>query len=225
MPEPRRDAFLLCRACAVLMPLAPLHPWRDTDEEVAAELAAFETEHAAHGLVTAERIDEPARVDRPAWDPLATRWFQVTANGELLVVRSGRSSVDEPRRYELTLGELPPIHSWIDVDEPLLRRALDRHFYPQVIRPAEVEAFVSIVRELLAPVDPAEIDIAFDDPSLPDAGIGPFPSPLADHLIERCATFLDPVALERARTFVEDHRAEDGALAVRVHRVLVTRAA
>lgn len=225
MPEPRREAFLLCRACAVLLPLAPGAPWRDTDEEGAAELAAFQEAHAAHGLVSAERIDEPARVDRPAWDPLATRWFQVAVGDELLVVRSGRTSAEEPRHYELTRGELPPISTWVDVDEPLLRRALDRHFYPHVIRPAELEAFVSTVRELLAPVDPAEIDIAFDDPSLPDAGIGPFPPMLAEHLIARCASFFDPVGLECARSFVRDHRAEDGALAVRVHRVLVTRAA
>jgi hypothetical protein len=225
MPEPHRESFLLCRPCAALLPLAPLGPWHDTDAEAAAELAAFQAVHAAHGIETAERVDEPARIDRPAWDPLATRWFQVATDGDVLVVRSSRTSAEAPRRYELTPDALPPIRSRVDVDEPLLRRALDRHFFPHVIRPAELEAFVSTVRELLAPVDPAEIDTAFDDPSLPDAAIGPFPPGLAEHLIERCATFLDPVGLERARSFVRDHRAEDGALAVRVHRILVTRAA
>ena len=224
MPEAPRQSFLLCRACAVLTPLAPGAPWPD-DEESAADLAAFREVHAAHGLETAERLAEPARVDRPLWDPLATRWFQVVAGADVLVVRSARTSVDEPRYYELIPGELPPVTTWVDVDEPLLRRALDRHFYPHVIRPAEMEAFVAAVRELLAPVDPTEIDIAFDDPALPDAGIGPFPIALADHLIERCSELFDPIGQERARTFVHDHRLEDGALAVRVHRVLVTRAA
>lgn len=225
MPEPRRDAFLLCRACAAVLPLAALAAWPDADEEAAAELAAFQAAHAAHGLEVAERLDEPSRIDRPPWDPLATRWYRVRVAGDVLVVRSGRSHADEPRRYDVVPGDLPPVSTWIDVDEPLLRRALDRHFYPQVIRPAQLDAFVSTVRELLAPVDPADIDIAFDDPTLPDAAIGPFPPGLAEHLIERCANLFDPAALERARSFVRDHRAEDGALAVRVHRTLVTRAA
>ena len=224
MPEPRRDAFLLCRRCGALMPLSPSAPWPASDDD-AAELASFRAAHDVHDVEMAERIDEPARTDRPAWDPLATRWFQVAAGRDLLVVRSSRVSIDEPRQYHLASGGLPPTASWIDVDEPLLRRALDRHFYPHVIRPAQLDAFVTTVRDLLAPVDPSEIDIAFDDPTLPDAGIGPFPAGLAEHLVERCTTLFDPVGLERARSFIRDHRAEDGALAVRVHRVLITRAA
>ena len=224
MPEPRRDAFLLCRRCGALMPLAPNAPWPASDDD-AAELALFRAAHDAHGVEVAERSDEPARTDRPAWDPLATRWFQIATGRDLLVVRSSRISIDEPRQYQLASGGLPPTTSWIDIDEPLLRRALDRHFYPHVIRPAQLDAFVTTLRDLLAPVDPAEIDIAFDDPTLPDAGIGPFPAGLAEHLVERCTTLFDPIGLERARSFIRDHRAEDGALAVRVHRVLITRAA
>jgi len=224
MPELRRDAFLLCRRCGALTPLAPNAPWPATEDDM-ADLAAFRAEHEAHGIEIADRLDEPARTDRPAWDPMAMRWFQVAVDREVLVVVSQRSSIEEPRQYHLTSGELPPTASRVDVDEPLLRRALDRHFYPHVIRPAQLEAFVTTVRDLLAPVDPAEIDIAFDDPALPDAGIGPFPAGLAEHLVERCASLFDPVGLERARSFIRDHRAEDGALAVRVHRVLVTRAA
>lgn len=223
MPEPR-DAFLLCRRCAALTPLAPCAPWPITEAD-AADLAAFRAAHQEHGIECATRRDQPARSDRPAWDPLATRWFEVAVAGDVLVVLSHRSSIEEPRQYHLAGGGLPPTATWIDVDEPLLRRALDRHFYPHVIRPAQLDAFVTTVRDLLAPVDPAEIDIAFDDPTLPDAGIGPFPAGLAEHLVERCAALFDPVGLERARSFIRDHRAEDGALAVRVHRALDTRAA
>lgn len=225
MPELHGDAFLLCRRCGLLMPTDPCAPWRTDDGDAAAELAAFVAAHDAHGVERAERLDERIRIDRPVSDPFATRWFQVAAGAELLAVRSWRATLDEPRRYELAAGGLPPISRWIDVDEALLRRALDRHFYPHVIRPAQLEAFVCTVRDLLAPVDPAAIDIAFDDPSLPDAGIGPFPAPLAEDLMARCASLFDAVAMERARSFIRDHRAEDGALAVRVHRALVTRAA
>ncbi|MBX3024446.1 hypothetical protein KF840_06000 [bacterium] len=220
----RRDAFLLCRHCGLLTPLAPSAPWASTDDD-ASELAAFRAAHAAHGVEAALRCDELARTDRPAWDPLATRWFTVAVGAELLTVRSSRRALDDPRQYEIAAAGSPPTSSWVDVDEALLRRALDRHFYPHVIHPMEVDAFVGTVRELLAPLDPAEIDIAFDDPTLPDAGIGPFPAALVERLVERCATLFDAVALERAHSFIRDHRAEDGALAVRVHRALVTRAA
>lgn len=219
------DAFLLCRRCGVLMPTDSCTPWRTADGDAAAELAAFRAEHDEHGVETAERIDERIRVDRPVADPFASRWFQVAAGADLLAVRSWRVTIEEPRRYELADGGLPPISSWVDVDEALLRRALDRHFYPHVIRPAQLEAFVSTVRDLLAPVDPTQIDIAFDDPTLPDAGIAPFPAPLAEDLMARCAALFDPISMERARSFIRDHRAEDGALAVRVHRALITRAA
>jgi hypothetical protein len=224
MPEFRRETYLLCRRCGALTPLTPSAPWPASDDDL-ADLAAFRAEHQAHAVELATRIDEPARTDRPAWDPLATRWFNVVVDREELVVYSSRSSIDEPRGYTLAEGDAPSTTSRIDVDEPLLRRALDRHFYPHVIRPAQLDAFVTTVRDLLAPVDPAEIDIAFDDPSLPDAGIGPFPEGLAEHLVERCANLFDPVGLERARSFIRDHRAEDGALAVRVHRILAIRAA
>jgi hypothetical protein len=222
MPE-RRD-YLLCRRCGVLIPLAPSAPWPTTDEDV-TELAAFRAAHEGHAIEAVQRRDELARTDRPAWDPLATRWFEVAVGGELLTVRSTRDSVDEPRQYQLASAGGPAPSSWVDVDEALLRRALDRHFYPHVIRPGQLDAFVSTVRDLVAPLDPAAIDIAFDDPTLPDAGIGAFPAALAEQLVARCADLFDPIGLERARSFIRDHRTEDGALAVRVHRVLVTRAA
>jgi hypothetical protein len=223
MPE-RRNAFLLCRRCGVLIPLAPSAPWTSTLED-ATELAMFRAAHEEHGVDTAQRDDELARTDRPSWDPLATRWFTVVVGCERVTVCSSRSSVDDPRRYDVADSGAPPTSSWIDVDEPLLRRALDRHFYPHVIRPAQLDAFVSTVRDLLAPLDATEIDIAFDDPTLPDSGIGALPMTTAEQLVERCTTLFDPVALERARSFIRDHRAEYGALAVRVHRVLITRAA
>jgi hypothetical protein len=219
----RRD-FLLCRRCGVLRPLAPSAPWPATEED-RSELVAFRASHEAHGLETAQRLEALARTDRPAWDPLATRWFEVGAGGEILTVCSSRAAMDEPREYELAAAGAPRTSSRVDVDEALLRRALDRHFYPHVIRPAQLDAFIGAVRELLEPLDPAAIDIAFDDPALPDAGLGAFPEALADQLAARCAEFFDAVGLERARSFIRDHRAEDGALAVRVHRVLVTRAA
>lgn len=219
------DRFLLCRACGAAIALLDLGRWPDEEDDTAAETAAFRAAHAAHGVELATRLDDRALVDAPVWDPMATRWFHVAAGSDRLTVRSWRTGIDEPRRYELTGAGPPPATTHVEVDEALLRRALDRHFYPHVIRAAQVDTFVAAVRELLAPLEPESVAIAFDDPRLPDAGIGPLPAPLVAALLLRCERQFEGFELERARSFVRDHAREDGALAVRVRREVATRAA
>jgi len=221
------DVFLLCRHCELLQPLRTPGPWPESDPEAAADLAAFRTTHEAHDLEHAERVDERGLTDLPLWDPMATRWFRVRAGSgtETVAVRSWRASVDEPRRYAIDAAGLPAVATCVEVDEPLLRRALDRDFYPHAMRTAQLDGFVAAVRETLAPLDPDTVETSFDDAALPDAEIGPFPPALRGCLIERCSGLFDTWELERLRGFVGAHGQEDGALAVRVRRVLLTRAA
>jgi hypothetical protein len=215
------DSFLLCRRCGVLHPV-PVHSIED--EEAVQELAAFRAGHAAHVLEDAQRLADSALFDGPTWDPMSTRWFRVAAGADELVVRSWRTSIDEPRRHEVTTT--PPLDAGcIEVDEPLLRRALDRHFYPHAVRPGKVERFVHTVHELIADLDPGEVETTFDDAVLPNASIGPFPPELCDTLLNRCTPIFDTWELERVRSFIANHRLEDGALAVRVRRMLQRSAA
>jgi hypothetical protein len=218
-------AFLLCRQCQLLQPLAPAGDGRLADEEWSEEVRAFRAAHVAHAVEDAERVPEDALFDRPTWDPMATRWFHVASGTDLLLVRSWRPSLDEPRRYELELAALSPDAPWVDVDEALLRRALDHHFFPQALRPKQMDAFVGIVRELVERLDAAEVETSFDDVTLPNTSIGPFPEALCDTVLDRCGDGFDPWELERLRLFVRAHRQEDGALAVRVRRSAVPRAA
>lgn len=214
------ESFLLCRHCGVLHPVH-VH---SGDDEAIQELAAFRAEHEAHVLEDAQRLPDSALFDGPTWDPMSTRWFRVDAGADVLLVRSWRTSIDEPRRHELTTA--PPLDAGcIEVDEPLLRRAFDRHFYPHAVRPAKLERFVHTVHELIADLDPGEVETTFDDAVLPNASIGPFPPDLCDTLLNRCAPIFDAWELERIRSFIADHRLEDGALAVRVRRLLQRSAA
>src|SRR5262249_9361925 len=128
------------------------------------------------------------------------------------------------RRHEVTSAP-PPNTGCIEVDEPLLRRAFDRHFFPHAVRPAKLERFVHAVHELVADLDPGEVETTFDDVALPNTSIGPFPPQLGDSLRSRCAPSFAAWELERVRSFIADHRLEDGALAVRVRRVLQRSAA
>jgi hypothetical protein len=214
-------SLLLCRQCGVLHPL-PAQP--NADDDTAQDLQAFRTLHGAHGIADAERLPDSALFDGPTWDPMSTRWFRVATGTEVLLVRSWRTSIEEPRRFEVT-AMLPPTSDCIDVDEPLLRRALDHHFYPHAIRRAKVERVVDTVRALIAPLDPSQVETTFDDAALPNTSIGPFPGALCDALLDRCAPFLDDWERERLRTFIAAHRLEDGALAVRVRRILDRSAA
>lgn len=215
------ESFLLCRRCGVLHPV-PVYSRED--EEAVQELAAFRAEHEAHVIEDAQRLPDSALFDGPTWDPMSTRWFRVAAGADELLVRSWRTSIEEPRRHELTTAA-PLDAGCIEVDEPLLRRAFDRHFYPHAVRPAKLERFVHTVHELIADLDPGEVETTFDDAALPNASIGPFPPELCATLLNRCTPIFDTWELERVRSFIADHRLEDGALAVRVRRILQRSAA
>jgi len=213
------NTYLLCRDCSELHPLC-----RADDDDAALDLAEFRAAHAPHDLAEAQRVADSALFDAPPWDPMGTRFFRVTVGSLLLDVRSWRESIDEPLQYEL-VSAAPASTETIDVDAPLLRRALDRHFFPHALRPLKVERFVDIVNELLGTLDPATAETSFDDPTLPNAGIGPFPPTLCDVLLDRCTPIFDTWEMGRVGSFIEDHRFEDGALAIRVRRILARSAA
>jgi len=214
------DLFLLCRQCEELHPVCA----STDDDDAALDFAEFRAAHAGHGLSEARRVPDSALFDAPTWDPMATRWFSVAVGSELLHVRSWRTSIDEPRRHQLARS-VPSSCEMIDVDTPLLRRALDRHFYPHALRPIKVERFVDMVNELLATLDPGAAETSFDDPTEANASIGPFPPALCEVLLDRCTPIFDTWEMGRVGSFIEDHRFEDGALAIRVRRILARSAA
>lgn len=212
-------AFLLCRPCGLLHPVLA-----SSDEADREDLAAFRTRHGRHRLEHVDGIPGSALFDGPAWNPMSDRWLRVTAGSDTLVVRSWRPALCEPRRHEL-VAAAPRVTDCVEIDEPLIRHALERHFHPHVLQAATRELIVETTRALVATLDPGDVVTSFDDPSCANASIGPLPHATADALLNRCATRLDPWTLDRLRRFISEHRLEDGALAVRVRRVLSRTAA
>jgi hypothetical protein len=212
--------FLLCRQCGVLFPL-PAQPSDGTEpgaEEGDVDLELFRARHASHALEHATRSPSAAVHDRPVWDPMATSWFRVrTAIDELLVCLR-RSSIEEPRVGHLQDGVRFEESYAVEVDERLLRMALDRHFYPLALPSNKLEKFVVAVRDVLRELDPASIETSFDDADYADAGIAPFPDVLCGRLLSRCTSIFDDEELDQLGLFVKANRAEDGVLALRVHR-------
>jgi hypothetical protein len=209
----------------LLHPLGSPGPWPENGPAASIDLETFRRQHAAHGLEEAVPVDERSVLEGALGDPMATRWFHVAVGTERLTVRSWRPSIELARRTELVVGDVPEPLTWVDVDEALLRAALDRHFYPQVIRTTQLDAVLASVRQLTAPLDPYQVETEFDDPALPDTAIGPFPAVLGTALLERCHGLFDSPDLERLRGFIADHSGVNGALALRVHRTLAPRAA
>ena len=214
--------FLLCRACRVLhaLQLDGFHLSAAEEETFALDLRVFRSQHARHGLEEATRTASAALHDRPLWDPMVNTWFEVSAGRDLLLVRSGRSSIEEPRCY--TLEATPPERDdgGVEVDAPLVRRALDRHFYPHAIAPTKLDRFVAVLDDLAAHLDPNAVETSFDDADYADAGIAPLPEDICRTLLARSADIFDAWELERVQTFVAENRDEIGALALRVHRPL-----
>jgi hypothetical protein len=214
--------FLLCQSCQILYPLELTEAaFPDPEREACADdLGEFRREHRGHELEVVRRLPAASTYDRPAWDPMATEWFQVTSGNEAFLVRSWRNSIEEPRQRQLQPGSIPAEHSSVEIDVPLLRRALDRHFFPHALRARKLEQFVAAVEELIEDVDPSSLEISFDDVEGANASLAPFPDELSDLLLAQCRSIFDDSELQRVADFVHANRTAVGALGVRVYHHL-----
>jgi hypothetical protein len=216
--------FIACRSCGLLSP-ADVCPDELDADSATSEREIFCREHAAHGVEVAIRCSTPAVYDGPIWDPMVTAWFEVRIGRDTCLVRSWRSSIEEPRRRELCRGVIERGRPRIEIDEDYLLLALDRWFFPHVLAPRRCAQFAETLRALVAGLDPDDLETSFDDADDPEIGIAPFPPSLIAALVEQTRLLFDPVEQDRLARFIETHRAEDGALALRVRRPLLVRAA
>jgi hypothetical protein len=218
----RLQTFLLCRSCEVLYPLELTEiDLPEAEAQACAEdLHVFRCEHRGHELEVVRRLPGASTYDRPVWDPMATEWFRVSSGQDTLLVRSWRESIDEPRRRKLQPGPPPSEHSSVEVDPALLRRALDRHFFPHALRARKLEQFLALVQELIQDVDPSSLEISFDDVEHANASFAPFPDELCDLLLLQCRAIFDESELQRVAEFIDSNQSAVGALAVRVYRQL-----
>jgi len=210
------NAMLLCRECRLLFPLPAAKPAPEADE--VQDLETFRSAHREHTLERAFRLSEPTLHDRPAWDPMARSWFRVSVGESALFVCSSRLSIDEPRRHEVC--DRPPSFSLrTEVDEPVLRRSLERHFVHTSVAAEKMKTFISATREAFASVDANCVETSYDDPDLANAAIGPCPVEVA-HILRRTASTTFEAARERQQLldFIDANTDEYGALAIRVLR-------
>ena len=213
--------FVACRDCALLHPALGYvsDPPDEASGELLAAFGAFVAEHWAHDLVWLRRGESEVISDQPLWDPMAAITFEVTGGGdEFYVVTAQRPDIDSPRVYRFAPGRLELTQAQVQIDDQTLRRGLDRSFYPQALRLAKLERFVSVVHEVIGHLKPDELPIAFDDAEDPSVSIARMPDQTYLELVGRCAEIFDPAELGTVAKFLQANRHEDGLLALRVRR-------
>lgn len=215
-PLPR---FLACRTCLQAERVLPALPPGETPE------VPFAERHAGHPLETLTRVGDAFLSDRPPWDPMATTYFEVTNGSEVLVVRSGRRSVEEPVERVLLPARLKLDHVTVEFELDLLRRALDAHFFPQAVRPRKVEQFLEMLAGLCREVDPDRLEIVFDAADEPHVQFARLPEELHRELIARSAGIFDEWERQRLRPFLAEAAADDGLFTLRVTRSFTLQAA
>ena len=219
------DSFLICRSCGTLSPLDGAEHGLSADE-VAERLLddhRFREQHSTHGIEHAARHTTPVLYDGPAWDPMAGQWFEITAGSDLFLVHSSRLSIEEPRHCRVVSGAIKVGSPVLEIDEPYLRLALDRCFFPHVLAPATLDRFINLVHTLIRALPADAVETSFDDADDPDVSIGPCPPNLATALCREAASLFDDGQMERVIAFVSANRREDGALALRVRRRVALR--
>jgi hypothetical protein len=220
-PPASDQAMLLCHDCGVLHPLPGAQPSAGpADAEDRDDLESFRSEHRDHHLERAFRLPDPILHDRPAWDPMARTWFRVAVGEHSMFVCSSRTSIDEPRHHVLCTA--PPAFSLrAEVDQGMLRRALERHFFPNRLSVERLNAFVAAARKLYAAVEAACVETSFDDTEHANAEIGPCPLDVQQQLrIAAEAIFEDAWERDQIHDFIAANTDEYGALAIRILREL-----
>jgi len=212
------ERFLACRTCLRLQRIMPDLAAMDDD-------TPFAERHAGHRLEPLTRVGDAFLSDKPVWDPMATTYFEVTNGNEVLMVRSGRRSVEDPVERTLVPGRLRLDHVTVEFETELIRRALDAHFFPHAVRPAKIEQFLATLAALCRDVNPDRLEIVFDSAEDPQVQYARLPEHLWAQLMVRCEAIFDEWERERLRNFFEAARADDGLLCLRLTRAFVVDAA
>jgi len=214
--------LVACRTCLAVVQIQPHLP---LDGETCGDYQTFFAVHRDHRIDLLLRLDERSLSDRPLWDPMATKYFEVTNGQERLLVRCSRPSIEDPVERTLVPGTLAQTEIALELEPDLIRRALDEHFYPNALRPTKVQQLLAELDELVHHIDPDTLGILYDDADDAQVSIARLPEQAYEDLAARCRRIFDDWEFERVQTFLTGHSGEDGVLTVRMKRVLSIQSA
>ena len=161
------DHFVHCRDCDELFRPSPLdrtpefHVTADgtTVEEIRDDCMAFLTEHARHSLETLRPTGTPALHEGPLSEPMASTYREVSNGQDVMVVHSGRASVNEPLRHRIVPGRLIAERPSVEIPAADVRSEVDRALYP-----------------ISWDLDPATLEVLYDLSGDPTSSVAKLPA-------------------------------------------------
>jgi hypothetical protein len=218
----RKEIFLACHDCGVMQPIAqhPADPHDDAEESAVESYSEFVAAHRMHRTGPVRRLGVDTAMDRPAWDPLATLHFEVTDGERRYVATVQRDTLDAPRTYRFGPGRIGVCHTRVGVADDDVRRGLDREFPAALLPRMKVDRFIGVLHDIIARLEPSELEIAFDDADDPSVSIARMPDGVYAQLVAESVSIFDEAEWPRVAQFLDHNRGEDGLLALRVRRRL-----
>lgn len=183
------------------------------------DLKEFLRSHTDHKLEALQGEGRRYSAGSGSVDPMKVGFAQVSNGRQSFVVRSSRTTIDEPLRFELLAGKLKVSRSIAGVQESEIRQEMARHASwdaDEKPSPRQIDAFIKIFRDLAAEADPEQTWIcAYADGDV-SLAYGSLDRGMADILLERCRAHFTPAQLRALRRFVEAERGVLGVLNVLV---------
>lgn len=219
----RKEIFLACHDCGVMHPVAQraTDPHDEADESAVESYSEFVATHRMHRTGPVRRAGEDTLMDRPAWDPMVTLHFEVTDGERPYVAIAHRDTLDAPRVYRFTPGRIGVCHARVAIADDDVRRALNRELSPALLRPTKIDRFIDVLHDVIARLEPSELEIAFDDADDPSVSIARMPDGIYAQLVAESVGIFDESEWPRVQRFLDHNRGEDGLLALRVRRRMV----
>jgi hypothetical protein len=151
--EAPRGTWLFCRDCLIAhrasdADRAPMFG-QDGSAQPVDDLQTFLRTHEEHAIGALTRTSDRESRSHPRWDPMIRVTVEATDGESSFVIVSGRNDVGSPRRFVVRPGRLVPIEEIAELDETLLRDAVDDALFPYAAPASLLDGFVDRVRTLI----------------------------------------------------------------------------
>ena len=192
-----------------------------TNETAANDWNDFMIRHAGHRLEPFEASGQSYFPDGRSGDPMAAAYIEVTDGKEIILLRRGRSSIQEPVHFEVVPGRLVYRQSTLDIQEHTLRKEMKLHFPWAPAEPLsdeKIDLFVNLYRQVVSGLDARSVcgrEFTMEEDNI---AYGPLDDSARNPLLEKCRSFFSVAELKALGRFIDSHRDADDVLGVVVRR-------
>lgn len=211
-----KDKFIWCRHCDEVHHVSPFDQAPayaliagEARETPADDWRDFMDRHAGHKLEPLRGIGGRHLAAEVSLDPMSVGYVEVINGHETFLLRSSRTSIEEPLRYRLIRGRIVNAGTKIEVQENAIRKEMKYHFSWGPAEPLDdqkIDLFIELFKEVARGLIPSEIRISEDSCSEPGVSFGLVDSNAFAQLMAKCAASFLPREIEGLRRFIDSHR-------------------